>query len=52
MYVRILEEYHTGVIRVKFFWTVTANLKCPKADGVACPRFDGYNDRILGKEKG
>jgi len=34
------------------FYIVTANLKCPKADGVACPRFDGYNDRILGKEKG
>jgi hypothetical protein len=37
-------------MRANFF--VTANLKCPKADGVACPRFDGYNDRILGKEKG
>lgn len=30
---------------------VSANLKCPKADGIACPDVAGYNDYIMRKER-
>lgn len=31
---------------------VSASLNSPKADGIACPGFAGYNDHIIAKEKG
>ncbi|MCG9969986.1 hypothetical protein L9W92_18525 [Pelotomaculum terephthalicicum JT] len=31
---------------------VSASLKWPKADGIACPELAGYNDHITAKEKG
>jgi group II intron reverse transcriptase/maturase len=34
------------------FLGVFANLKNPKADGIACPKLAGYNDHIKVKEKG
>jgi hypothetical protein len=37
----LLEKYNT----------VDAESKCPKAEGIACPRADEYNDRITVKEK-
>ena len=30
---------------------VSASLKQPEADGIACPEIAGYNDHIIGKEK-
>jgi hypothetical protein len=33
-------------------YIVFANLKNPKADGIACPKLAGYNDHIKVKEKG
>jgi len=32
-------------------YLVFANLKSPKADGIACPKHAGYNDHITAKEK-
>ena len=30
---------------------VSASLKSPKADNIACPEIDRYNDHIIVKEK-
>lgn len=32
-------------------FTVCASVKGPKADGIACPEIDRYNDHIIVKEK-